>query len=41
MRVTAAFSRLLALPGVWVEEVVFEPRVVVATVVLRRRCAAR
>ena len=37
MRVTAAFSRLLALDGVWVKEVAFEPRVVVVTVVLRRR----
>ncbi len=37
MRVTAAFSRLLALPGVWVKEVAFEPGAVVVTVALRRR----
>jgi transposase len=38
MRVTAAFSRLLDLPGVWVRNVAFRPhRVVVVTVVLRRK----
>ncbi len=37
MRVCAAFSRLLALPGVWVRSVVFEPGRVVVTVALRRR----
>ncbi|MDA8354819.1 MAG: ISL3 family transposase [Actinomycetota bacterium] len=37
VRVTAAFSRLLALDGVWVRDVAFEPGVVVVTVVLRRR----
>jgi transposase len=37
MRVTAAFSRLLALPGVWVRSVRFEPGRVVVTVGLRRR----
>jgi transposase len=37
MRVTSAFSRLLALPGVWVRSVCFEPGRVVVTVVLRRR----
>jgi len=37
VRVTAAFSRLLALPGVWVREVAFEPCAVVVTVALRRR----
>ncbi|MDA8360081.1 MAG: hypothetical protein M0Z95_28140 [Actinomycetota bacterium] len=37
MRVTAAFSRLLALPEVWVREVAFEPGVVVVSIVLRRR----
>jgi transposase len=37
MRVTAAFSGLLDLPGVWVRSVCFEPRLVVVTVVLRRR----
>ena len=37
MRVTAAFSRLLALPGVWVRQVDFEPDRVVVTVALRRR----
>ena len=36
MRVTAAFSRLLALPGVWVRSVRFEPGRVVVTVGLRR-----
>ncbi len=38
MRVTSAFSRLLALPGVWVRSVRFEPRLVVVAVALRRRC---
>ena len=38
MRVTAAFSLLLALPGVWVRRVVFEQGLVVVTVALRRRC---
>ena len=37
MRVTAAFFRLLRLPGVWVKKVCFEPRRVVVTVALRRR----
>ncbi len=37
MRVTSAFSRLLALPGVWVRSVCFEPGRVVVTVALRRR----
>jgi transposase len=37
MRVTAAFSRLLDLPGVWVKKVRFEPDRVVVTVALRRR----
>jgi len=37
MRVTAAFSRLLDLPGVWVKRVRFEPDRVVVTVALRRR----
>ena len=37
MRVSAAFSRLLDLPGVWVRKVVFDPDRVVVTVVLRRR----
>jgi hypothetical protein len=36
MRVTAAFSGLLDLPGVWVRSVCFEPRLVVVTVVLGR-----
>ncbi len=36
MRVTSAFSRLLALPGVWVRSVCFEPDRVVVTVALRR-----
>lgn len=36
MRVTAAFSRLLALPGVWVRHVAFEADRVVVTVALRR-----
>ena len=38
MRVTSAFSRLLALPGVWVRAVRFEPDRVVVTVALRARC---
>jgi transposase len=37
MRVTSAFCRLLALPGVWVRSVSFEAGRVVVTVVLRRR----
>jgi len=37
VRVTAAFSRLLALPGVWVRSVAFAPDRVVVTVALRRR----
>jgi transposase len=37
MRVTAAFSRLLDLPGVWVEKVRFEPDRVVVWVALRRK----
>lgn len=37
MRVTAAFSLLLRLPGVWVRRVVFEPDRVVVAVALRRR----
>ena len=37
MRITAAFSRLLCLPGVWVRSVSFEPDRVVVTVALRRR----
>ncbi len=37
MRITAAFSRLLALPGVWVREVRFEPDRVQVTVALRGR----
>ena len=37
MRVTAAFSRLLDLPGVWVRGVRFEPRRVVVWVALRRK----
>jgi transposase len=37
MRVTAAFFRLLDLPGVWVRNVCFEPDRVVVWVVLRRR----
>ncbi len=37
MRVSAAFSRLLDLPGVWVKQVVFEPDRVLVTVALRRR----
>jgi transposase len=37
VRVCAAFSRLLDLPGVWVRKVRFEPRRVVVTVALRRR----
>lgn len=36
MRVTAAFSRLLALPGVWVRQVGFEADRVVVSVALRR-----
>jgi len=37
VRVTAAFSRLLALPGVWVRGVDFQDDRVVVDVVLRRR----
>jgi transposase len=37
VRVTAAFSRLLRLPGVWVRAVRFEPGRVVVEVALRRR----
>ena len=37
MRVTAAFSRLLDLPGVWVKKVRFEPHRVVVWVALRRK----
>lgn len=37
MRVTTAFCRLLALPGVTVREVSFEDRAVVCTFALRRR----
>jgi len=37
MRVTAAFSRLLALDGIWVRDVAFGTDVVVVTVALRRR----
>jgi transposase len=37
MRVTAAFSRLLRLDGVWVRAVRFEPGRVVIEVALRRR----
>jgi transposase len=37
VRVTAAFSRLLRLPGVWVRKVRFEPDRVVVEVALRRR----
>ena len=36
MRVTAAFFRLLRLPGVWVKKVGFEPGRVVVWVALRR-----
>jgi hypothetical protein len=37
MRVSAPFSSLLCLPGVWVRSVRFEPDRVVVTVALRRR----
>lgn len=37
MRVTAAFSRLVRLDGVWVKQVDFCPGAVVVTVALRRR----
>ena len=37
MRVTAAFFRLLCLPGVWVKKVRFEPGRVVVWVALRRK----
>ncbi|MGH2883321.1 MAG: hypothetical protein ACRDPA_11590, partial [Solirubrobacteraceae bacterium] len=40
MRVTAAFSRLLALPGIWVRDVEFlEDRVVVSVALRRWRLA--
>lgn len=37
VRDTTAFSLLLALPGIWVRDVVFEPDRVVVSVALRRR----
>jgi len=37
VRVTAAFNRLLALPGITVREVSFEPAQITVTVALRRR----
>lgn len=37
MRVTAAFNRMLALPGTTVREVTFEPAQITVTVALRRR----
>ena len=37
MRVTTAFNRLLALPGISVREVSFDADTVVVEVVLRRR----
>jgi transposase len=37
MRITAAFSRLLDLPGIWVKKVRFEPNRVVVHVALRRK----
>jgi transposase len=37
MRVTAAFSRLLDLPGVWIRKVRFEPDRVIVWVALRRK----
>jgi transposase len=37
VRVTASFSRLLSLPGIWVRKVAFLPDKVVVTVALRRR----
>jgi transposase len=37
MRLTAAFFRLLDLPGVWVKKVRFQPGQVVVTVALRRK----
>jgi len=37
VRVTAAFSRLLRLPGIWVRDVAFEADRVLVTVALRRR----
>jgi transposase len=40
VRVTTAFSRLLALPGVWVRDVDFGDGVVAVTVALRRRVLA-
>ena len=41
MRVIPAFSRLLALPGIWVHEVEFADEAVVVTVALRRRLLRR
>lgn len=37
MRLTAAFSRLLRLDGIWVRHVRFEPGRIVVEVALRRR----
>jgi len=37
VRVTTAFSRLLRLPGVWVQKVRFEPDRVIVEVALKRR----
>ena len=37
MRVTAAFSRLLRLPGTWVRDVAFSDVAVTVTLTLRRR----
>jgi hypothetical protein len=37
VRVTAAFNRMLALPGTTVREVTFEPAQITVTVALRRR----
>ena len=37
MRVTAAFSRLLSLDGIWVRQVQFTEEAVVVTVALRGR----
>jgi transposase len=41
MRITAAFSRLLDLPGVWVKRVRFEPARVIVWVALRRKKLVR
>lgn len=47
MRVSAAFNRMLGLPGAWVREVAFGEQAVIVTVALRRRrpvcsgCGAR